>query len=155
MRRIAPRLAWLLLLGLTAACQSSDAAYRAVRAAKAVIERYVALQGAFDPAAADLILDEATITNLRHTPTGQSRKMTLSGVEYKDLLRSAMPLARARDDRSYYSDFNYEAQTSRRVRVRAERYSLLKEYASPISWIVVEEDNGAWMIAEEHSESRP
>ena len=125
------------------------------RPAKELIDVYIAYEQVFDPTVAELYTDDAVITNLRHYPTGQSRKMRLPAAEYKKLVRATMPLAAARNDTSTYSDFKYEVLDSGRVRITAQRYSTLKDYTTPITWLVVRGEADIWWIAEEHSESRP
>lgn len=122
--------------------------------AKALFEQYVQLEHAFDPAAADLYADDALIKNKRTYPTGQVRELTMPASTYKTLIRQAMPLAKLRGDTNTYSDISY-AQEGAMVRIRATRFSNLKNYASPISLLVSPGDNGRWLIREELSESRP
>jgi hypothetical protein len=122
--------------------------------AKALFERYVALEHAFDPGIADLYADTAVIRNRRTYPTGQVRELTMPAPKYKELIRAAMPLAKARDDRSTYSGIQY-ATEGNGVRVKATRYSLLKKYASPISLLLAPDGKGRWLVFEELSESQP
>jgi hypothetical protein len=74
--------------------------------------------------------------------------------KYKELIRQAMPLARARGDRSTYSDCKYE-EVGRDVRITYTRYSELKKYSSPLTLVVGPTRQGEWQIVEELSESRP
>jgi hypothetical protein len=122
--------------------------------AKAVFEQYVQLEHAFDPAAADLYADDALIKNKRTYPTGQVRELTMPASTYKTLIRQTMPLAKQRGDTNTYSDISYSKEGAM-VRIRATRFSNLKNYASPISLLVLPDDNGRWLIREELSESRP
>lgn len=73
---------------------------------------------------------------------------------YKTLIREAMPLAKARGDRNTFSHVRYIPEGAR-VRIRASRFSALKNYASPISLLVGPSPTGQWLIYEEVSESRP
>jgi len=122
--------------------------------AKALFEQFVQLEHAFDPAAADLYADDALIKNKRTYPTGQVRELTMPASKYKTLIRQAMPLAKLRGDTNSYSEISYANEGSM-VRIRATRFSNLKNYASPISLLVSPDDNGRWLIREELSESRP
>ena len=124
-----------------------------VQAAKALFERYVTLEQQFDPLVADLYSDAAVIKNKRTYPTGQVREMTLPAPQYKDLIRTAMPVAKLRGDTSSDSDGPY-AEEGARVRITSHRFSNLKKYTSPISLLVGPTATG-WLIFEELSESQP
>src|SRR5262245_27678728 len=105
---------------LQAAEQSSGsppaAATEATDSAKKLFDRYVALEHAFDPAMADLYDDNAVIKNRRTYPTGQVRELSLPAPKYKELIRASMPAAKARGDKSTYSDCTYEPESeSKRV----------------------------------------
>jgi hypothetical protein len=148
MRKLAVQVAfvWIVTVGVLAA-QATDEA-------KALFDRYVKLEQAFDPAAADLYADEAVIKNKRTYPNGQVRELTLPAAQYKSLIRQAMPLARARGDTNSYSEITFTKEGSG-VRIRATRFSNLKKYSSPISLLVAPGADGGWLIHEEVSESRP
>ena len=122
--------------------------------AEQIWNRYVALEAAFDPAVADLYADDAVIRNRRTYPTGEVREATVPAAQYKVLVRTAIPIARARNDISRYSGCAYTAEGAR-VRVACARFSTLKNYTSPISVLVGPGPTGAWLIFEEISESRP
>jgi hypothetical protein len=126
----------------------------AIAEARRLFDRYVALEHAFDPAAADLYADEAVIQNKRKFPDGQVKTMTLPAPRYKALVRSAMPAAKARNDRNTYSDVRYSAEGAG-VRITAQRFSELKKYTSPLSMLVKPDARGTWLIYEELSESQP
>ena len=152
-------------LGLVLLAASADAANAAPRAkpvattpasaeARRLFERYVALEKAFDPAAADLYADEAVIQNKRKYPDGQVKTMSMPAPRYKALIRSAMPAAKARNDRNTYSDVRYSAEGAG-IRITAQRFSELKKYTSPLSMLVKPDARGTWLIFEELSESQP
>ena len=126
----------------------------AADSAKQLFEQYVALGHAYDPAVADLYADEALIRNRRIYPAGDVKEMTVPAPKYKTLLRQVMPLAKARGDRSTYSQVSYTPEGAR-VRITASRYSELKNYTSPLSLLVGPSASGKWLIYEESSESRP
>ena len=109
---------------------------------------------AFDPAAADLYCETATIRNTRTYPDGQQRVLDLPAPKYKELIRVAMPVAQARGDTNKYSDVRY-TQEGANVRITATRYSELKQYSSQLSLLVGPCSGGAWAVLEELSESRP
>lgn len=122
--------------------------------AKRLFERYVAMGRAFDPALADLYSDEAKIQNMRRYPTGNNRTRTIPAPEYKKLIKSLMPVAKARGDTSTYSDIKYAPEADR-IRITCTRFSTLKKYSSPLSLLVGADKDGKWLISEEISESRP
>jgi hypothetical protein len=121
--------------------------------AEQALERYIALERAFDPAIADLYADDAVIRTRRTYPTGEVRDLTISAADYKALIRRTVPLAKAAGDISRYSGCTY-APEGGRVRIACARYSQLKDYTSPISLLVGPGPDGAWLVFEELSESR-
>lgn len=148
MKSLVATLLWISL-SLTGAAYAAP-----IDDAKAFFDRYVQLEHAFDPAAADLYADDAQIKNKRTYPNGQVRELTMPAPQYKALIRQSMPLAKARGDTSSYSDITFTNEGSG-VRVRAKRFSDLKKYSSPISLLVAPNASGQWLIREELSESRP
>lgn len=122
--------------------------------ARQLFERYVALGQAYDTRLADLYSDDALIKNKRVYPTGEVRELTMAAPRYKTLIREAMPLAKTRGDRNTFSNVRYATEGAR-VRIRASRFSELKNYTSPISLLVGPSPTGQWLIYEEISESRP
>jgi hypothetical protein len=148
MRNLAIQVAFVWMAGV------GVLATQGTEAAKALFDRYVKLEAAFDPGAADLYADDAVIKNKRTYPDGQVREMALPAAQYKSLIRQAMPLAKARGDTNSYSEITFANEGSG-VRIRATRYSHLKKYSSPISLLVAPGAGGRWLIREELSESRP
>ena len=127
---------------------------RAFDEAKSLFARFVQLEQSYDPRVADLYADDAVITAKRVYPTGEVRELTFPAPKYKQLIRQALPLAKARGDRSTYTNCTYEPQGPR-VRVACSRYSELKKYTSPYTLLVGPGGSGRWQIVEERSESRP
>jgi len=144
----------VVLIFLSAITMARPALAAAVDDAKGLFDRYVHLEHAFDPAAADLYADDALIKNKRTYPWGEVRELTLPATQYKALIRQAMPLAKARNDTNSYSDITFTPEGSG-VRIRAMRFSNLKKYTSPLSLLVSPDSKGRWLIKEELSESRP
>jgi hypothetical protein len=144
-------LAVTLMTSLAGADLGPDAR---VTEAKQLFARYVALEHAFDPAVAELYADDAVIRNTRTYPTGQTREMTMPAPQYKAMMRAAMPLARARGDVSTYSQVSYAPEADG-VRIKADRFSELKKYHSPLSLLVKPSPSGSWLIYQELSESQP
>jgi len=122
--------------------------------ARALFDRYVALERSFDPAMADLYAPDATIRNRRSYPTGQVRELTIPAPQYKELVRRAMPLAKAQNDTNRYSDCAYAPEAGR-IRIRCIRYSERKNYSSPMELLVGPNATGAWLVFAEISESQP
>ena len=122
--------------------------------ARALFDRYVALEKQFDPAVADLYADDAVIKTTRTYPDGQVRDITMPVLTYKGLIRSAMPVAKSRGDTSTYSRVTY-TEEGPGVRIRALRFSNLKKYSSPLSLLVAPDTSGRWRIREELSETQP
>jgi hypothetical protein len=143
------------VLILFAAVQPSSCETTASEArARTFFARFMEINHAFDPAVADFYADEARIVSVRKYPHGAERTLQMPGVEYKALLRSAMPLAKARGGTNTYADLSYQQQGAR-VWIRATRYSALKQYSSPYSLLVGPNASGTWLIYEEHSVTRP
>ena len=145
---------WKLTVALLLLFSHAAHADDAVRQAKAFFARYVKLEAAYDPAGADLYADEAFIRNIRRYPTGQTRVMTLTGKQYKPVLRLLMPVAKASGDKNRYSQVTYQ-RVGKKVKITGKRYSLLKKYTSPITIIIAPSASKKWLIVEEHTETRP
>jgi hypothetical protein len=123
-------------------------------ASRALFESYASLEKHYDSAVADLYSDAAIIKNKRTYPDGNVRTLELNGVQYKALIRSAMPLAQAAGDYSTYSKISF-VKEGKGVRVSATRYGELKKYFSPMSLLVAPQADGTWLIVEELGESKP
>jgi hypothetical protein len=106
-----------------------------VAQAQRLFERFVQLSQVFDARVAELYDDTAVIRNKRTYPTGEVRELAIPAPQYKELIRNAMPVAKARGDRNTYSDLKY-ASEGKGVRITGIRYSELKRYSSPISMLV-------------------
>ena len=152
MKSIATSLAFFLAL-LATAC-ASTAQSQASGRAEALFNDYSSLERSYDPTVADLYCDSALIRNVRTFPDGQKRTLELPATKYKELIRIAMPLAKAKSDYSTYSGVAY-ASEGNNVRITATRYSNMKKYSSPMSLLVGACNGGAWAILEELSESIP
>lgn len=147
-----------LLLGMLVASVATAglaASQVEIDADAALFDRYIELEHDFDPEMAELYADDAVIKNTRRYPTGQVRELELTGVQYKALLRQAMPLAKVRGDRSTYSNIAFQVNGGGTVSIKAARYSELKKYTSPLEITVAPDEEGKWQIIEELSESQP
>jgi len=125
-----------------------------IEKAKELFEKLVILSDSFDSAVADLYSSEAVIRNTRHYAFGQTRVMTMPAQDYKNMIRSTMPIAKLRGDISTFSDVRYYEEGDK-IRIRATRYSKLKNYSFPYSLLVGEDENGNWLIYEENLETKP
>lgn len=143
-----------LQIAIALAALSSSALAGPIEDAQSVFQQYAALEAAFNPAVADLYADDALISNKRIYPTGHARELTIPANQYKALVRSAMPVAKAKGDYSTYSHATFTPD-GQGVRIKARRTSVLKGYDSPISILVAPDARGKWLIREEISESRP
>jgi len=126
----------------------------ALARAKALFERYVALEKAFDPSIAALYSDAAVITTKRTYPTGEVREITFPAPQYKRLIRAGMPLAKQVNDTNRYYECAY-APAGDRVAIACKRFAERKQYTSPIRLVVGPGEGSTWVIHEEHSESIP
>lgn len=125
-----------------------------VAEAKQLFERYASLEARFDPGVAGLYADDAIIRNKRFYPDGAVRETTIPALQYKQLIRDLMSVARSRNDYSTYSKATFSPE-GEGVRIKAMRFSVMKQYSSPISLLVTPDASGRWLIREELSESRP
>ena len=149
------QLVWLMVLAsIGASTVFAQQEGGPVDRAKALFARFVQLEQAYDPALADLYADDAVISSKRVYPNGEVKQQTFPPQQYKQLIRQALPLAKARGDRSTYSRCVYEPQGAR-VRITCYRYSELKNYTSPYTLVVGPGRADEWQIFEERSESRP
>ncbi len=123
--------------------------------AKVLFDKYVQLSDNFDPSLAELYFDEAEIHAYRKYPYGTERAMELKGAQWKQLLTRAMPLAKAQNDKSIFSEVaisNY----GNGFKIKANRYSNRKCYTDTGYYMVVApNDVGKLQIIEEYSETQP
>lgn len=153
MMRSITRSSVLAVILLCTACASGSQS-SAVQDAKTFFENYQSLGTSYDPSVADTYCDKASIRYTRITPDGQQRLIEMSGTQWKGVIRSALPVSKARGDYSTYSNVSYTPE-GENVRITATRYSVLKDYSSPSSWLVGECDGRDWTILEEVGETRP
>jgi hypothetical protein len=146
MKSIAAALFSTLLFGGQALAQTPSTA-------ESVFAQYQARERAFDSSVADLYCDTALIRNVRTYPDGQQRTLELPAAKYKELIRAAMPLAKAEGDFSTYSEVEFIPE-GENFRITATRYSESKKYSSPISLLVGSCGTG-FGILEELSQSQP
>src|SRR5262245_44517953 len=121
----------LLLLCLVSPPPAADE----LQKARVLFETYVQRGQAFDATLADLYSDDAVIRNKRTYSTGEVRELSMPASEYKELLRKALPIAMMRGDTSTFTEIQYTLESGG-VRIKADRFSELKKYHSPISLLV-------------------
>ena len=141
-------------LFLLCCLMAAPAAGQDLAQAESVFDQYQSRERAFDSSVADLYCDAAIIRNVRTYPGGQQRTLELPAPKYKELIRAVMPLARAKGDYSTYSDVAFAPEATG-FRITATRYSVLKQYSSPISLLVGDCGGGTFGILEELGQSQP
>ncbi len=117
-------------------------------------ERYQRLSEEFSVQVADLYLDNATISTLRHSADGSAQKMSIGGKQFKELLVQVMAAAKETGDISRFSNIevSIEGETAT---ITAHRYSVLKESTDEGYFMVVTKtDGGELRISAEHTETR-
>src|SRR5262245_32806549 len=114
-----------LLLGSAGAAHSQNIT---PEEARKFFDRYVQLSDAYDTGLADLYSDSARITSLRRYPiANQNRTIKISGAQWRTMIRTSMPAARAKGDRSEFKNLRIEP-VGDLIRVRADRYAVVKCY---------------------------
>jgi hypothetical protein len=110
---------------------------------------------AFDPAVADMYADSATISTRRVFADGTEKTLSMTGAKYKERLKALLPVARDRGDTSKYSNISVIIEGSR-AKIKATRYSELKNYTDDEYFMVVEETSpGVLHVVEEHTMTVP
>lgn len=123
--------------------------------ARAFFDRYIELGEAYDADLANLYSDEAVIKASRQYPDGSRRTMQLSGSQWKSLIEKVMPLAKAQEDRSTYSNIEVEIRADQ-AKISADRYSERKCYRDTGYYMIIERQaSGDYRIVEEYSETQP
>jgi hypothetical protein len=116
---------------------------------------YITLSENFDPALADLYSDSAKIQTYRKYPHGLERSMALSGLQWKMLINKMMPIAKASNDRSKFSNIKI-TPIAKKYKIKADRFSTIKCYTDKGYYMVIEpKENGAFEIIEEYMETQP
>jgi len=107
----------------------------------------------YDPGLADLYADEALIKQRRKMPMGEPQDVMIPAAKYKTLLRQNIATAKARGDRSTYSDVTYTRE-GEFIRIDALRSTEMSKRITPFSIVVGQSPSGTWLIYEEVSASR-
>ncbi|MGR0305825.1 hypothetical protein [Acinetobacter beijerinckii] len=122
---------------------------------KEFFNHYITLGDNFDPALADLYSDSAKIQTYRKYPHGLERSMELTGLQWKMLINKLMPIAKANDDRSKFSNIKI-IPLDKKYKIKADRYSTQKCYTDNGYYMMVgSKESGELEIIEEYMETQP
>lgn len=81
--------------------------------------------------------------------------MELTGAQWKQLIVRAMPIAKAQNDVSKFSDIKY-IETGSGYKVKANRYSVSKCYMDTGYYMIIKSlDDEGYQIVEEYMETQP
>jgi len=118
-------------------------------------EEYVRLGESFDPQVVHLYSDQALIHAYRVYPHGLERNMQLSGIEWKQLVTRVMSLAKAKNDKSTFSNVAV-TEISEGYKIKADRYSVRKCYTDTGYYMIIKaSESGMLKIFEEYMETKP
>jgi hypothetical protein len=145
----------VLVLPIAAAIGEPHAQDVQATEARAFFDQYVALGDAYDSSLAELYAADARIRSTRRYPDGQSRTLEMTGTQWKAMIRSVMPLAKAEGDRSDYKKIRIE-RTGQLMRIKADRYSVRKCYWDYGYYMLIgRQSDGRIRIVEEYLETQP
>ncbi len=117
-------------------------------------KKYVQLGDTFDPEIATLYSDRARIRATRQYPLGLNREMQFTGAQWKAVMVKVMEIAKAKDDRSTFSNMVI-TEKGGQYRIKADRYSVLKCYTDTGYYMIVEPgQSGHLSIVEEYMETK-
>lgn len=117
--------------------------------------QYVSLGDNFDSSVANLYADFAKIHAYRKYPHGLERNLEMTGSQWKALLLRVMPLAKAKNDKSEFSNIAI-SKIKEGYKIKADRYSVSKCYTDTGYYMVVQPRAvGGLEIVEEYMETEP
>lgn len=125
--------------------------------AQRLFKQFSEMERAFDPALAELFSPSAVVKDVRVYQDGQTKTITWTGADYKQVVRAGLPVAKVRNDLNNYTAINYTKEGAN-VRIKGTRHSLLKKYSSPFELVLAPStQNGktTWKIIEELTQSEP
>jgi len=126
-----------------------------VSSAETFFQDYIEMGGNFDASIANLYLDSATIKNLRRYPNGLEKSMQLTGRQWKGIVTKVMPVAKAKGDKSTFSQITISIN-GKRAKIKANRFSNLKCYTDKGYFMIIElQPDNKYQIIEEYMESQP
>jgi len=111
------------------------------------LQKFVQLEENLDPAMFALYMPTSKIIIKREYPFGEERILEMSGEQYINLGKAALPLARARGDRNEYSDLS--------ILLKMKRYSFIKQETYDHELTIRKDVNGIIKIIEERGQSNP
>ena len=122
---------------------------------KAFFQKFIELGHTYNPEVAALYSDEARIRAYRLYPHGTERTMEMNGAQWKQLVTATLPLAKARRDKSTFSNVTITKEGIG-FRIKADRYSELKCYTDTGYYLIVNpREDGRLEIVEEYLETQP
>ena len=145
------------LLAFIAISSGAAHAEDSVLEAQRVFKQFTDLERTFDPALADLFAPNAVVKDVRIYQDGQTKTITWSGTDYKQVLRAGLPVARLRNDLNTYSQVSF-IREGNNVRVKTTRQCQLKKSSGPFEIVVAPTNaNGrnVWKIVEETAQNEP
>ena len=120
-----------------------------------LFDSYIQLGESFDPDVANLYSDDALIHAYRVYPHGLERNMELTGAQWKELMSRVMPIAKAQNDKSTFSNIAV-TEIEGGYKIKADRYSVRKCYTDTGYYMIVKPtENGSLKIFEEYMETKP
>jgi hypothetical protein len=137
----------LVFLASSSTCLANDVI--TIREAQLFVDKFIAMGNDYDPELSELYSASARIYVKRKASPIETKDMQFSGSQYKALLRIAMPVAKAKGDRSEFEAPHLE-HDGNRMRIRMERYSPLRCYWDrSYSFVIEKSSSGALQIVEE------
>lgn len=120
-----------------------------------LFDSYIQLGESFDPDVANLYSDDALVHAYRVYPHGLERNMELTGAQWKELMSRVMPIAKAQNDKSTFSNIAV-TEIEGGYKIKADRYSVRKCYTDTGYYMIVKPtENGSLKIFEEYMETKP
>ena len=151
------KLLFSVLFSLTIGCAWNvlpvSAEDGAIIEAQKIFKQFVDLERAYDSSQAELFAPTATIRDTRVYQDGQSKTLSWTGDNYKQIIKAQLPVAKARGEQIQYSQVAY-AREGNNVRVKCIRYNALRKFSSPLELLIAPNGKG-WKIVEESLQSQP
>jgi hypothetical protein len=116
--------------------------------AKLIYQMYVQGTLNFDPGVAMLYTDSPRISVTQNFPDGTSQTNTVPAGQFKQLIRTAMPLAKERGYTTKFSLETYEQVGADKVKIKTKQYSVAGAYWSDVTLLVVRIGD-KWLISED------
>ena len=118
-------------------------------------QKYIELGNQFDVNVSLLYSDTAKIHSYRVYPHGLEKTMELKGSQWKQLIEKVMPIAKAQNDKSSFSNIII-TKVGLNFKIKADRYSERKCYEDNGYYMIIEPNgNNSFHILEEYTETQP